>query len=319
MPDTHTPNDYQYHEPAVGGKDIVQTNGSLKYMLFSVQATNDAHISLDSITQDHGHQFYEIVLSGWGNTYSVIRKSSQGHNQVGQATHGLLSGSEQRNFWVSADENSGRVAAGQGSDITSQVIMEWDDGDPLHIDYAEVMTGWGSTGSWRFPAAEKYVSDLADCPPQPEIKYHTGNDYTYHVPPDSSRLVQQDGDVQYVTFAVKANNDAHIALDSTTHDHGHEFYEIVYSGWGNTQSVIRKSSQGNNQVVAQTHNMLSPNEYTYLWASVNQSSGIVAAGKGSDISQGMIMEWTDNAVLHVDYVEVMTGWGATGSWKFITG
>merc|ERR1719188_2096703 len=120
-------------------------------MLFSVQATNDAHISFDSVSEDNGHQFYEIVIGGWGNTYSVIRKSSQGYNEIANGTHGLLSEHVLREFWVSADDDSGRVAAGTGNDINAGLIMEFIDPAPLHVDFAKVMTGWGSSGTWYFP------------------------------------------------------------------------------------------------------------------------------------------------------------------------
>jgi hypothetical protein len=57
----------------------------------------------------------------------------------------------------------------------------------------------------------------------------------------------------YRTIKFRASNDAHIGLfwgprrtDGAAVDISGEFYEIVLGGWGNTQSVIRESSGGEN-------------------------------------------------------------------------
>jgi hypothetical protein len=57
----------------------------------------------------------------------------------------------------------------------------------------------------------------------------------------------------YRTIKFKASNDAHIGLfwgpkrtDGGVVELPGKFYEIVLGGWGNTQSVIRESSGGEN-------------------------------------------------------------------------
>ena len=47
------------------------------------------------------------------------------------------------------------------------------------------------------------------------------------------------GDSKCVTFTLKASNDGHVAFFEQLGwgGHGSKHYEIVYSGWGNTQSV----------------------------------------------------------------------------------
>ncbi len=59
----------------------------------------------------------------------------------------------------------------------------------------------------------------------------------------------------YRIIKFRATNDAHIGLfwgprrtDGGVVDVSMEYYEIVLGGWGNTQSVIRESAQGTNQV-----------------------------------------------------------------------
>ena len=48
--------------------------------------------------------------------------------------------------------------------------------------------------------------------------------------------------MEYLTFLVKANNDATIAL-ARNHD-AHELYEIVLGGWDNSMSWIARSRMG---------------------------------------------------------------------------
>ena len=91
---------YQYFEHELGDAKVV---------VISIKAKADAHIGL--FTSKHGDSMsglkrlanmYEIVLSGWGNTMSVIRKGMQSSNQVQIDTTGLLSTDEERTFWLSA-------------------------------------------------------------------------------------------------------------------------------------------------------------------------------------------------------------------------
>merc|ERR550525_1233546 len=68
---------------------------------FRVKASNDAHIGLfPDWSIDTSVPFYEIVLSGWGNTKSVIRRGSQQSPKVTVSTVGLLSAAEFRTFWI---------------------------------------------------------------------------------------------------------------------------------------------------------------------------------------------------------------------------
>merc|ERR1712117_993838 len=58
-------------------------------------------------------EVYEIVIGGWGNSKSVIRKSNQGTNQVQASTSNIVSSSEEKQFWASA--SNGLVQFGHGS------------------------------------------------------------------------------------------------------------------------------------------------------------------------------------------------------------
>ena len=46
---------------------------TMDYIAFEVQAANNVHIALSPRSGDAA-SMYEIVIGGWGNTYSVIRR-----------------------------------------------------------------------------------------------------------------------------------------------------------------------------------------------------------------------------------------------------
>ena len=123
-----------------------QPLGADKTVIFEVKASNDAHVGFFSETQNTG-EVYEIVLSGWGNTRSAIRESNQGANQADVQTPQLLSASEFRPFWATA--NNGLIVVGTGSAVGQNEFMRWQ--DPVaHLPmYVGVMCGWGSTAEWN--------------------------------------------------------------------------------------------------------------------------------------------------------------------------
>jgi len=115
---------------------------------FTIQASNDAHIAFaPNIAAGESVPLYEIVIGGWANTQSVIRRSSQGANLATAATPNILSKDESRPFWASVVD--GQVRVGRGSVIGVDVFMQYDDPDPLPIQYLGINTGWGSNGHWH--------------------------------------------------------------------------------------------------------------------------------------------------------------------------
>ena len=144
-----------------------------------------------------------------------------------------------------------------------------------------------------------------------EIK-HTSDAYEY----DYLRS-QLDTD-KAITFSVRANNDAHIGFfrnaqagDSASHQ-GPQ-YEIVLSGWGGTQSVIREAAQGENHGVVDTTGYLNPNDFRQFWASA--ANGLIRLGAGNIVGFNVITQWQDpNEILDVRRAAVATGWGNEGDW-----
>ena len=123
-----------------------------KAIIFTVDAKNDAHIGFFSEKKSCPihclNEMYEIVIGGWANSQSVIRRGSQGSNKDLKATLNILKSNEDRSFW--ADAKDGLVRLGKGKVIGYDIVMKWQDNQPLDPSYVGFMTGWGSAGIWKF-------------------------------------------------------------------------------------------------------------------------------------------------------------------------
>jgi len=121
-------------------------------VVVKVEARNDAHIALSKTNidgskgRDEDTDVYEIVIGGWGNTKSVIRKEKGGSHKCTKSTPGILQLDESRPFWVSW--TGGNIKFGRGPQVGQDVVCEWQDPNPRDINFVSVSTGWGSSGKW---------------------------------------------------------------------------------------------------------------------------------------------------------------------------
>eukprot|EP00058_Branchiostoma_floridae_P026175 XP_002611665.1 hypothetical protein BRAFLDRAFT_117103 [Branchiostoma floridae] len=129
-------------------------------------------------------------------------------------------------------------------------------------------------GTWRMSVYSVQDRNVCEAP-------STDTQYRYRW--DLPRLTEDR-----FTFDVQANNDVHVGLSSQSQDLD-DMYEIVIGGWSNTQSVIRRSKQGNNLVTVSTSGIISPTEYRKFWITWS-SDGTIAVGK----------RWRHSAVHAVD-------------------
>ena len=103
-----------------------------------IKANMDGLIGLlpDVKTSFLDEQFYEIVIGGWSNTKTVVRKGGDfGRNnaEVDKAS-GFLNETEFRQFWVSWENNV--IAVGYGDIIGKDVIFSYDDSSaPYEINF----------------------------------------------------------------------------------------------------------------------------------------------------------------------------------------
>lgn len=147
-----TPNAFNYIYLDEYGITISENITALS---FSVRANNDAHIALSKTKGETDVDSYEVVIGGWSNQKSVIRKCDQCKPKVSHNEE-VLNGTEFRTFWLAwpGDFTGTNVTAGKGSVPYVNTFLQWLDPDGHQINYFGISTGWGSTGSWVFGHSE---------------------------------------------------------------------------------------------------------------------------------------------------------------------
>ncbi|CAL7938983.1 unnamed protein product [Xylocopa violacea] len=128
------------------------TPDSLEYRYFpttksrlklSVQAAHDARISLRTHL-DGESNVYEIIIGGWGNTMSVIRRNNEDHNVAEAETRNILDAQHMCNMRLqwSCD---GTLNIGHQN---GEVFLSYKDRNPFAVNYIGVSTAWGATGEF---------------------------------------------------------------------------------------------------------------------------------------------------------------------------
>eukprot|EP00058_Branchiostoma_floridae_P015737 XP_002601225.1 hypothetical protein BRAFLDRAFT_95004 [Branchiostoma floridae] len=194
---------------------------------------------------------------------------------------GILSPFEARGFWISWSPD-GTVAVGRYND--SVPFMTWVDPEPLPVLYFGYTTGWVGTARWKFcqPAG------LGAC----ATRITNDKTYRWDLPPVTEPRVFFE--VQVIKNAVLALSEENSYIDN--------LYIINIGKDGNSNSVIRKRTNGNFRTVASvtTHGILSEHELRGFW--ITWSGGTIAVGRGGEISP--FMSWVDPEplpILHVGY------------------
>ncbi|XP_022086001.1 uncharacterized protein LOC110976746 [Acanthaster planci] len=126
---------------------------------FAVRANDQVHIALSSHNDDSS-QMYEVVIGGWFDTKSVIRRRRQGQNVVAKADpSGWLDGDTYKPFWIRATPGVGgdgratlTIRVGRGSD--TEPFMGYLDTSPLSVSYLGFSMWGDSVGEYRFCGLE---------------------------------------------------------------------------------------------------------------------------------------------------------------------
>jgi hypothetical protein len=86
----------------------------------------------------------QILIGGWKNTKSVIRRTGCEPDKAVVDTPYILSDAEYRGFWIRW--KGGLVEVGKEG--VESPFLKWKDPDPFDARYYGIRTGSGVTGSW---------------------------------------------------------------------------------------------------------------------------------------------------------------------------
>jgi len=256
---------------------------STGFYQFRIRAPHDCHLAFttNSVESD---PMYELIIGGWKNTKSVIRKNRSKPDVAEAETPGILSDQEYKGFWVRYDNNT--LCAGEEGNPNP--FISYTDNEFIPINYIGVCTGWGACGEWI----------IEEQRPRTEIVTEDKLEYTF-IPNTSG----------YFTFRIRAAHDCHIAFTGSAAECD-PMYEIFIGGWNNSKSIIRKNRTKPDVAEVETPGILSDGEFRGFW--VRWDNGFISAGKEGD--RDPFIMFSDNENVPINYIGICTGWGATGTW-----
>ena len=88
--------------------------------------------------------FSQIVIGGWRNTKSAIKRNNTLPYKAEALTPYILNDAEYNGFWIRW--KGGLVEVGQEGETSP--FLKWQDPQPFDVRYYGIRTGWGATGSW---------------------------------------------------------------------------------------------------------------------------------------------------------------------------
>ena len=156
MPSLVTCDKYGYQTSPVWEKPIRQKGPVEKLsLLIEVEAKSDAHIWISDGSKN-SRRGYEIVVGGWNNKRSEIRRGQQG-TQLACEFHihdPPLQGGRAKKFWLAVvrREESITVVLGTGWEVwKNRMLMAIDKSIKRipDIESCHVSTGYGSDGKWE--------------------------------------------------------------------------------------------------------------------------------------------------------------------------
>uniref|UniRef100_A0A1I8MIG9 Farnesoic acid O-methyl transferase domain-containing protein n=1 Tax=Musca domestica TaxID=7370 RepID=A0A1I8MIG9_MUSDO len=279
----NTPNEKRYRFYSVHGNSF----------LFKVKCANDCHVALSSNNEER-LPLYEIVLGGWANTKSVIRKNYKTPDLVEVQTPQIVNVNVWRTFWLCWQDNVIQV----GREGESLPFMTYKDPNLFCVKYLGICTAYGSSGSWLF---NKSLDDVLIS--NRILKVKTPKEKSYVFYPIRRNVFQ---------FKVKCAHDCHIALSAQPLV-GLPMYEIVIGAMSNTKSVIRDVGMEPPEVFeTASPDIVNAHELCGFWIHWNNTS-IAVGREGEKIS---FMFHKGVKLFPIKYIGISTGSGATGYWEF---
>ncbi|XP_017892186.1 uncharacterized protein LOC108632259 isoform X2 [Ceratina calcarata] len=119
-----------------------------------IKAPHDARISLRTHLGGDSNE-YEIIIGGWGNRMSVIRRNNEDLNVAEAETRNILDVMFTCHFWIQW-RSDGTLNVGREN---MGVFLSYKDRNPFVINYIGLGTAWGATGEFLFQ--ESYSTSTA--------------------------------------------------------------------------------------------------------------------------------------------------------------
>lgn len=257
-------------------------------------SVDDVYVLITS-TAGNNSAAYEIILGGWGNTRTAIRRGAGGP-EIASAPVGLPARSGQNPLWISLDSATGRIEIGRGLPGTD-VFLSFK--DPSFLSAARVVT---------FSSYENAIqySQVTVLPiPANSSVAIPAKMGAYQWSPAGKVFTLPEAGRGTVLFTANGEHDVHVAI-STQDGAGGPLYEIVIGGWVNTRSVLRRGAQGPELAVASS-GLMVPGKPNPLWASIDSTTGWIKVGRGLP-GQDILLSYQDPTFIPAARYVTFSSW-----------
>ncbi|CAH1803389.1 unnamed protein product, partial [Owenia fusiformis] len=257
--------------------DQVDLTGKLG-LVFEVKACTSAYIALSAIFGVTNSRMYEILISGWSNTKSVIRTCKQGCTRAESPTEGLLKCNEFVTFWIGW--TNGNIALGKGRELGIDQLVEWQDSSPEYITSLAVSS---VNGTWIFTPEDNcslpltrsilsngHVSYSSSSSGLPRFNQNSG----WHHYGSSTPWLQVD--------LLQPHKITKMALQGYAPGHSYwvKTFQILYSVDGtnwlyyNKREIIQGNSNGHNVAIVEITENMEARYFHILPTTWNSRPGI---------------------------------------------
>jgi hypothetical protein len=243
---------------------------------------------------------YEIVIGGWGNTKTVIRKQSQGP-ELCSANKGIALPDTRSTFAVALDETNGKIVVSQNNNV----ILECKDPKfPKKLKYYDFSTWNKPIRYWLSDPNTQGLPPVTQC-----IQVNYGAQFGKYLTWRPNWNIAEKG-VRTIKFDAQANNDIHVSFSNSLGTTV-PMYEIVIGGWGNTKSVVRRQSQGS-ELCSVNRGLHSPNTRSSFTFTLDDIQGRIIVTENDNV----ILNCLDpNFIQNLKYYDFST-WNTPISYWF---
>ncbi len=141
-------NTYYVKTPADDTFKTARIYSNYTYFVFGVRTCMDAHVGLLPPTGST-ESYYEVVIGGYSNSRSDIRRWPDVGIPVHVQTPNILNCDQYRHFWVSWDNNEGIIRLGTGTIVGLLEFLSWTDPNFLIPESFAISTWHNDDGDWE--------------------------------------------------------------------------------------------------------------------------------------------------------------------------
>ncbi len=108
--------------------------------IFTATAKSDIHIAIASLPSTRD-PMYEIVIGGWNNMKSVVRRKSQGP-AIYETGKIIMTPGTPTEFWVTVDKDQGMLSVGTGTEPGQNAFIQCKDPNFLKDVFYIALSSW---------------------------------------------------------------------------------------------------------------------------------------------------------------------------------